>query len=62
MQKVFTLALFLFIFFGLSGQTIVDFENFNLSPETYVNNADPDDGFLTGGALFTQHTHDLRRI
>jgi len=56
MQKIFTLILCLFVFSGLTGQHVADFEDFNLDPETYMNNADPADGFMTNG-IFLPNTH-----
>lgn len=56
MQKVFTLILCLFIFSGLTGQHVADFESFNLDPESYMNNADPVDGFNDNG-VFLPNTH-----
>ena len=56
MQKAFTLIFCLFIFSGLTGQHVADFEGFNLDPETYMNNADPADGFMSNG-VFLPNTH-----
>lgn len=45
----YTTLLFAFLFAAaLPAQTTADFENFNLAPNTFLNNAAPDDAFASG--------------
>jgi len=51
MKQIFTFFV-LIISLNLSAQTIGDFENFNLDPNSFLNNASPDTVFQTGNLLF----------
>lgn len=47
----------LFLFFGLSAQSIADFENFNLPVDTFLNGSDGSGGF-SNNALFLPNTYN----
>lgn len=50
-MKKILLSLLLAISFQGMAQTIADFENFNLSPNEYLNDASPLEGFTTGNVF-----------
>jgi hypothetical protein len=50
-NKFFTLA-FLLALTSLNAQTLVDFEDFNLAPDNYLNGSDGNGGFLSNNVFF----------
>jgi len=54
MKRIFTISLFLLssLFLQLNAQTSSDFENINLSPESFWNGSDLSGGFESGNAYF----------
>lgn len=51
MKKLITICLALFFSKMLLAQTVAGFENFNLPPNSFLNNADTADAFSSGGIL-----------
>jgi len=56
MKLTFTI-LPLFLFFGLSAQTLADFENFNLPIDTFLNGSDGNGGFANN-TIFLPNSYD----
>lgn len=58
MQKAFTLFSFLFIFSGLSGQFIADFENFNIPSDSFLNGSNASGVFMDSTGIFLPNSYN----
>ncbi len=57
MNRIFTLLFVLLLGTGLGAQTTVDFESFNLDPESFLNGSDNNGGF-TAGNIFMKNNYN----